>query len=441
MSGPAETIATADADALIRPAAPGADAGAAPYPHLGYWFTVATHAVVDFFPMIIISLMIVLQDRLALTRWQETVVWVATPLFSGLIQPLAAWLGDRYDTRLAGPLGLAMGAVCIGSIGFAESFWQLVALQIVGVIGVGMYHPAAAAIAGQAGGRALRHGRTFALSIFVFSGMIGHTLGPIVATRVNDWFGMGHLAWLIGPSVVMAAVLYAVTRKAPHRPHNHHELHAAFSTDETRDRWYTAVLLSMQNAIRFTVNTGMYILFNYWAAWRISDDPDAAAVVNGNLTAATTIGMGVGALLAGRFIRPGTEKLAFAVTAFGGALCVSMINVAGGWGPAAAYLAAALAAIGFFSAVPASVSLGQRLLPSHASLVTAMLLGVGWMIGALARPISAALLGGAKLDEAHALTSGDFSRAFVGFGILLALAGILALLMPTRTLRAAARSA
>ena len=438
---------TPQVDTLAQPAVVGAAETAAPphththpptHPRTGYWLTVASHAVVDFFPMVVISLMIVLQDRLALTQWQETAVWVATPIFSGIIQPLAAWLGDRYDTRLAGPLGLACGAVCLGSIGFAQSFWQLIALQIVGVVGIGMYHPAAAAVAGQTGSRALRRGRAFALSIFVFSGMVGHTLGPIIATRINDWFGMTHIAWLIGPSMLMAIVMYAVTRNASHRPDNHHELHAALSASESRDRWLTAVLLSLQNAIRFTVNNGMYILFSYWAAWHISHDPDAAAIVNGNLTAATTIGMGIGALLGGRFMRPGREKIAFAVTALGGAACVSVINVAGIWASAAMYLAAMLAAMGFFSTIPASVGLAQRLLPRHASLATSLLLGVAWMIGALSRPITSGLLGGARLDKANALAAADFNRAFIGFALLLTLAGVLALLMPARTLRAAA---
>jgi MFS family permease len=432
---------TTQVDTLAQPAVVGAaETAAPPHPRTGYWLTVASHAVVDVFPMVVISLMIVLQDRLALTQWQETAVWVATPIFSGIIQPLAAWLGDRYDTRLAGPLGLACGAVCLGSIGFAQSFWQLIALQIVGVIGVGMYHPAAAAVAGQTGSRALRHGRAFALSIFVFSGMVGHTLGPIIATRINHWFGMTHIAWLIGPSILMAIVMYAVTRKASHRPDNHHELHAALSASESRDRWLTAILLSAQNAIRFTVNTGMYILFSYWAAWRISHDPDAAAIVNGNLTAATTIGMGAGALLGGRFTRRGNEKIVFVVTALGGAVCVSVINVAGLWASAAMYGAAMLAAVGFFFTVPPSVGLAQRLLPGHASLATSMLLGVAWVIGALSRPITSGLLGGAQLDKADALTAGDFNRAFIGFAVLLALAGVVALLMPARTLRAAASS-
>jgi FSR family fosmidomycin resistance protein-like MFS transporter len=432
-------------------AASAPDAAAVRHPRYDYWIVVASHALVDVFPMFIVSLVIVLQDRLALTRGQETAVWVATPIFSGLIQPLMAWLGDRYNTRLAGPLGLAMGAVCIGSIGFAQSFWQLIVLQIVGVIGIGMYHPTAAAVAGQTGARALPYGRAFALSLFVASGMLGHTLGPIIATRVNDWFGMAHLAWIIPPTLVAAVMLHLATRDTPHRHHDHHELQAALSPAQARARWYIAALLSGQNALRFTVNTGMFILFSYWAASRIPDDPNAAAILNGNLAAALTIGMGVGALVAGRWLRPGTEKVAFAATAFGGAVFVGSINIAGDWGlamfggtglvNAPAYLAASLAAVGFFSTVPPSVGLGQRLLPSHTGLVTSLLLGIGWVIGALARPYSSALLGGVKLDEAGLLTDAALNRGFAGFAVLLALSGVLALLMPAATIRDAARHA
>ena len=65
-------------------------------------------------------------------------------------------------------------------------------------------------------------------------------------------------------------------------------------------------------------------------------------------------------------------------------------------------------------------------------------MGVGWMIGALSRPFSSALLGGVDLDEAHTLTDAALDRTFLGFAILLLVAGVFALLMPGRTLREAA---
>jgi FSR family fosmidomycin resistance protein-like MFS transporter len=417
------------------------------HPRFDFWVVSTSHALVDIFPMFITSLMIVLAHRLDLTKGQETAVWVATPIFSGFFQPVFAWLGDRYDTRLAGPAGLAIAAVCIGSIGFAQSFWQLIALQIVGVIGVGIYHPTAAAVAGQAGSR-LRHGRAFAISVFIAAGMVGHTIAPLAATRVNDWFGMEHLAWVIPPTLLVALLLHVVTRDVSHRPHDHHERGAALSATETRVRWHAVLLLSAQNALRFTVNVGLFIMFSYLAYSRIPDDPNAAAILNGNLNAAMTIGMGLGGLCVGRLLRQGAEKPVLALTALGGAVCVGSINLVGEWGLATfdgwlsmvpVYGAACLAAVGFFGTVPATIGLGQRLLPSHAGLVSSMLMGVGWMIGALSRPFSSALLGGIKLDEAGTLTAADLNRAFGGFAVLLALAGVLALLMPGRAIRDVAR--
>jgi len=61
------------------------------------------------------------------------------------------------------------------------------------------------------------------------------------------------------------------------------------------------------------------------------------------------------------------------------------------------------------------------------------------MIGALSRPFSSALLGEINLDQAGTLTDSTLNRAFLGFAILLVLAGVLALLMPARALRSAAR--
>ena len=150
--------------------------------------------------------------------------------------------------------------------------------------------------------------------------------------------------------------------------------------------------------------------------------------------------MGAGALLAGRYLRAGTERWAFALFAFGGAVCVALVNVVADLSVLAVYPVVCLAAVGFFGIVPASIGLGQRLQPTHAGLVTSLLMGVGWMFGALSRPVASTLLGGASLAEAHALTGSDFNRAFLGFAGLLVLSGLLSLAMPRRAIVHAAQT-
>ena len=139
----------------------GAHAGRATYAAL-----LASHAFIDIFPIFFTSLMIVFEERFALTGGQKVAIYMTTPIFSGSLQPFFAWLTDRFDTRLCGPIGLALGALCCGSIGFAQNFWQLIALQMVGVIGTGMYHPIMTAVAGRLGGQIVR-GRALAIGVFI----------------------------------------------------------------------------------------------------------------------------------------------------------------------------------------------------------------------------------------------------------------------------------
>ena len=91
-----------------------------------------------------------------------------------------------------------------------------------------------------------------------------------------------------------------------------------------------------------------------------------------------------------------------------------------------------------FGTIPSAIGLGQRLLPSHAGLVTSLLMGVGWMFGAYSRPFSSQLLGVSSLEQVNVLTGADFDRVFLGFAVLLALSGLLALAMPGRAIRDAA---
>jgi len=141
-----------------------------------YWTVVGTHVVIDLFPIFFSSLLLVLRNDLNLTDSQVKIVYALTPLFSGPPQILFAWLSDKFDTRVFGPIGLLVGGVCISSIGFAENFWQLIALEVVGVLGVGAYHPIAVSLAGELGGRAMRHGRAWAVSIFFAGGMLGRAV-------------------------------------------------------------------------------------------------------------------------------------------------------------------------------------------------------------------------------------------------------------------------
>jgi FSR family fosmidomycin resistance protein-like MFS transporter len=399
-----------------------------------FGFLISTHAMIDLYPIFFVSLIVLLTDRLKLTDWQVATVFALTPIFSGSLQPFFAWFTDRFDTRICAPLGMFLGATCITSIGFAQNFWQLVALQIVGVIGTGMWHPVSAALAGQIGGRAFPRGRGVGLAFFFAAGMLGQAIGSRAAPNISTAFGMQHLAWLMIPGVIAAVALWIVLNRVPHRHDNHAHMHASLSREESRERWRAVITICVANCLLYTVNIGVFAMLSVWAKSKI-DSVNEATRLHGALLSFATIGMGLAGLFATRIVPVGREKWPVVGFCIAGAICVGLFGVVGDWGLRMggdsflrfwpAYLWAILTAVGYFATMPVSMSLGQRLLPGRTGLVSSLLMGVGWAFSASAPFIAPLFLGGVSLKAAHTLPAWRIDLGFAGFSLLALLAGLL----------------
>ena len=405
-----------------------------------YWTVVATHVVIDIYPIIFSALMHVLRADLGLTKSQVAVVYALTPLFSGPPQIFFAWLGDKFDTRAFGPIGLIVGGVCISSIGFAQDFWQLIALEVIGVMGVGAYHPIAVSLAGELGGRAIRHGRTLAVSIFFTAGMLGHSVGPFVASRMNRAFGIESLVWLVVPAVLATIALVVMTSGVGHRDANHRETHASLSKAQRGRRWFAVGLLSVQNMLRFCAQISLIVIANFWAGSVIAENPDRAAVLGSNIIMWLTIGMGVSSLIAGRIIRTGHEKWPLVViTIVGGVVVAGTGYVGREFGLWAILTASCLGAVGFASVIPTCIATAQRLLPSHTGLVSSLMMGFGWGFSSLAAWVVPALFVNTSLEEVHTVPPAQVDAGYIWIAGLILLSGLLCLALPDDLLKESAR--
>ena len=108
-----------------------------------------SHAFVDFFAVLMIPLLPVIEGRIGLTETQGAIVLTVGGVAAGVVQPIVAWLSDRLNTRIAGPIGLVVAAVALGSLGLATTFEHLLIIQILAQAGVGAYHPIGASTMGQ----------------------------------------------------------------------------------------------------------------------------------------------------------------------------------------------------------------------------------------------------------------------------------------------------
>lgn len=392
--------------------------------------------------MFIISLVAVLQTRLALSETQAALLISFNGVVSGLSQPIFAWIGDRLDTRIFGALGLAVGAVALSSIGFAQTFGQLLALQIIGMTGIGVFHPISSALAGRLGrdtfhrAGSKRSARSVGLAIFFAAGVGGGGfLGPLIASRTNaqtmfDIDGLRLLSVMALPGLATALFLWMTTARVPHRVVASSQPHAsAIDTVATMaQRRITIALLFVSNTLRFIVNMGLFYLYKRWAETRVAEASsgaaDAIANLHSNVIAATALGMGISTLIIGRLVSHGGERRAMILTAL---LSAPIVMLMPNLGEGGMLVAAGLAAFGFFSVIPTSLSLAQRLLPHSTGLTGSILMGCGWAISAVGPLL------GAWITARFSL-----GTAFIVFGVILALSGVVASMLSRRLIGAAA---
>src|SRR6185295_9036676 len=106
----------------------------------------AGHFVNDSYSSIIYPLLPLIKVKLGLTTTQ--VFWLA-PLYaisSSLMQPVYGYISDRYARRFFAVFGPTITAVFVSMIGLAPSYGVLVVLLVASGIGVGSFHPQAAAM-------------------------------------------------------------------------------------------------------------------------------------------------------------------------------------------------------------------------------------------------------------------------------------------------------
>jgi len=439
---------------------------------LRMWTTIASHTVVDFFSFLVVPLLSVLEGEVRMSHLQGALLLAVGQVASGVIQPVVALASDRFDTRWLGTLGFLVAAVAIGLVGYAETFSQLLVLQILGAAGIGAFHPVAAAAVGHLAGPR----RSLGIAWFYLAGMLGGVLGNVSAGHYVERFarsggstdaGLKALLYLTPVGIAFVIALGLAIHGMPHRTHDAHTVHRALPEAERRKRWTGVWLLYAGNVLRFGVDVCLIQLIIRWTELMALDRStggvftDAvridASQLNGPLQAAKQVGMGLGGVALGWWFHVRHERALLVVMPLVGAAMVAALpytgsamglgGVALGWwfhvrherallvvmplvgaamvaalpytGGAMALVVCALAGLGYGAVVPMTISMAQRLIPHRTSLASGLMMGGAWAVASVGSPISQ------RLSERFGLET-----AFLAVAVSLLFASLIGLLIP-----------
>jgi MFS transporter, FSR family, fosmidomycin resistance protein len=332
------------------------------------------HLTVDSYVGVIPVLYPILIGRFQLSLATVGLVSLAYSGMAAISQPLFGVIADRFGTRLTG-VALAWTALTFALIGFVPSFPLLLVVACASGLGSGAFHPF-----GALDVRALLPAwrRSFGMSVYVTAGTVGVALGPLIGIVLFGALGIHGTGLLVIPGV--ASGLYLLWRmRSAETPAAHVRAGAAGGAVPV---FALAMVIGVMMSRSWTVNVFQAFTPTWYA--QLGYGPGFYGPLVTTLVLASAAGtVGCGSL-ADRYGRR-TVILGTLVLSAPAILLYTLFP--GPWAFASAILIGFLAA----STAPLMLLMAQQLMASRAGLASGLVMGLGFVTGAIGVPINGAI--------------------------------------------------
>jgi FSR family fosmidomycin resistance protein-like MFS transporter len=334
------------------------------------------HLTVDSYAGVIPILYPVLIGRFKLSLATVGLVSLAYSGMAAISQPLFGVLADRFGTRFTG-FSLGWTALTFSLVGFVTSFPLLLLLAFASGLGSGAFHPM-----GALDVRALLppRGRSSGMAIYVTAGTVGLAAGPLIGILVFGVFGIhgtgllvipgiltgGYLLWRMRHTVQAAAVSVRGIAVAPQRV----------------PIFALAVVIGVMMSRSWTVS----VFQAFTPTWykQLGYGPEFYGPLATTLVLASAVGMVGCGTLADRF---GRRIVILATLVLSVPAILLYTAFPGPWAFATAVLIGLLAA----STAPLMLLMAQQLMADRAGLASGLVMGLGFVTGAVGIPINGAI--------------------------------------------------
>lgn len=142
------------------------------------------HFVHDTYTAFISPLLPVLQQRLSVGYAMAGSLAIFAQLPS-LFNPFIGYLADKANLRWFIILAPAVTATLMSSMGLTPTYLSLALLLLASGISIACFHAPAPAMIAKISGKRVGKG----MSVFMASGELGRTVGPVVAAAGVAWWG------------------------------------------------------------------------------------------------------------------------------------------------------------------------------------------------------------------------------------------------------------
>jgi FSR family fosmidomycin resistance protein-like MFS transporter len=334
------------------------------------------HFTVDSYVGVLPVLYPLLIGRFKLSFATVGLVSLAYSGMAAISQPLFGILADRYGTRFTG-LALAWTAMTFSFVGFVTSFPALLALALASGLGSGAFHPLGAL---DVRGLLPTWRRSFGMSVYVTAGTVGVAAGPLIGIVVFGAAGIHGTGFLVIPGLLTGG--YLLWRMREHATTATAAVRKAVTNAQPVPIFALAAVIGVMMSRSWTVN----VFQAFTPTWyrQLGYGPAFYGPLATTLVLASAVGtVGCGSL-ADRYGRR-TVILATLVLSIPAILVFTLYP--GPWAFGSAILIGFLAA----STAPLMLLMAQQLMAARAGLASGLVMGLGFVTGAIGVPINGAI--------------------------------------------------
>lgn len=316
-------------------------------------------------------------------------VGLVTLAYSGMAsvsQPLFGILADRYGTRLTG-LALVWTAATFSAVGFVPTYPALVAVAALSGLGSGAFHPfGALTVRGLLPAR----GANTAMSVYVTGGTVGVAAGPLIGILAVGLFGAHGTLLMLLPGTAIAAYLLLAMREQG--------ANAVAAAAPAARRVLPLAPLAATVGVMASRNCTVFTLQGFTPTWyhQLGYQPWFYGPLVTTLVLSSALGtVGCGAL-ADRFGRKAVIMASLLLSIPTVGLYVFLPGPLGfAWAVLVGFLAA--------STAPLTLMIAQELMVGRAGLASGLILGLAFVAGAIAVPVTGAIADHVGLQAALGL--------------------------------------
>lgn len=301
---------------------------------------------------------------------------------SSLSQPLFGWYADRKGTHLIGIALIWTGAM-FGLSGFAPSFaLVLVCIGLAG-LGSGAYHPLGALSASAVIPPKFRN---TAMAIYVTGGTLGVAIGPLLGAILFDSFGMQGTAFMMIPGTIIGGwLLYDMRNRLLKAK--------ALSAEDVGDKVVKAVRgaipllpLAAITGVMMSRTWTIISLETYIPTWYAS--MGYSPVFYSSLATTVVLASAAGTLGCGSLADRYGRRAVIIGTLL---LTIPAVLLFTRFPGPLAFVSGALIGLSAASTGPLMLVMAQQLMAGSAGVASGVVLGLGFITGAIGVPITGRL--------------------------------------------------